>query len=46
MLENLAKDITSVTSDYHSDYNNGFVMTTEHALDWSNQFEVDVKEFV
>ena len=46
MLENLAKDITSLTSDYHSDYNNGFVMTEEHVLDWSNQFDQADREFV
>ena len=46
MLEKLAKDITSLTSDYHSDYNNRFVMTEEHVLDWSNQFEETDREFV
>ena len=46
MLKNLAKDIASLTSDYHSDYNNGFAMTTEHVLDWSNQFEQGDREFV
>lgn len=46
MLENLAKDIASLTSDYHSDYNDGFAMTTEHVLDWSNQFEQGDREFV
>lgn len=46
MLENLAKDITSITSDYHSDYNEGFVMSSKRVLEWANQFKEDDREFV
>ena len=45
-MEKIAENIVSITSDYHSDYNNGFVMTKEHVLDWSNQFEQTDREFV
>ena len=45
-MEKIAENIVSITSDYHSDYNNGFVMTKEHVLDWSNQFGQTDREFV
>lgn len=45
-MEKIAQNIVSITSDYHSDYNNGFVMTTQHVLAWVNQFEVNDREFV
>lgn len=46
MLKNLAENIAEITRDYHSDYNNGFVMTDHHVLDWVNQFEEIDREFV
>ena len=46
MIKEIIENIVTITQDYHSDYNNGFVMTEEHVLDWSNQFEQTDREFV
>lgn len=46
MLENLAEEIRVIISDYHSDDENGFVMTNEHIISWVNQFEELDRTFV
>lgn len=45
-MEEITQNIVSITNDYHSDYDNGFVMTKQHVLEWVNQFEVDDRLFV
>lgn len=32
MITKLAENIVAITQDYHSDYNDGFVMSTDHVL--------------
>lgn len=46
MLKILAENVAEIAQDYHSDYNEGFAMTSEHVLDWTNQFEETDREFV
>ena len=46
MLEEIAENIATITKDYHSDYNEGFVMSSQHVTEWVNQFEVTDREFV
>jgi len=45
-LKDVAENIVLITQDYHSDYSNGFVMTSEHVLDWVNQFDELDRSFV
>lgn len=46
MIKQLSENIATITKDYHSDYNGGFVMTSQHVLDWAHQFEEQDREFV
>ena len=46
MIKEIIENIVTITQDYHSDYDNGFGMSEEHVLDWSNQFEEPDREFV
>jgi len=45
-LKELAENIAAITQDYHSDYNEGFVMSSEHVLAWVGQFDESDQEFV
>ncbi|MFC4739372.1 hypothetical protein ACFO3U_05140 [Flavobacterium ponti] len=45
-MEQIAENIAQITKDYHSDYNEGFVMSSKHVLDWVNQFDEQDQEFV
>ena len=45
-MEQIAENIVQITQDYHSDYNEGFVMSSKHVLDWVNQFDEQDQEFV
>lgn len=45
-MEQIAENIVAITKDYHSDYNEGFVMSSKHVLDWVNQFDEQDQEFV
>ncbi|WP_418262784.1 hypothetical protein [Flavobacterium faecale] len=46
MIKEIIENIVAITQDYHSDYNNGFVMTPQHVLEWVNQFEEKDRVFV
>lgn len=46
MLENLADEIRVIISDYHSDDENGFIMSNEHIINWVSQFEELDRTFV
>jgi len=46
MLESLAEDIVTITSDYHHDHDSEFEMTTDHVMGWVNQFEEADREFI
>ncbi|MCL9806030.1 hypothetical protein NAT51_10875 [Flavobacterium amniphilum] len=45
-MEEIAEKIVLITNDYHSDYDNGFVMSSQHVIEWVNQFDADDREFV
>ncbi|AMA48760.1 phosphoribosyltransferase-like protein [Flavobacterium covae] len=45
-MEEIAREIALITKDYHSDYENGFVMSENHIMEWVNQFEIMDREFV
>jgi hypothetical protein len=43
-LENIAKQIAEITSDYHKDDN--FVMDSQHIINWVVQFDENDREFI
>lgn len=45
-MEQLVDNIVELTGDYHSDYNSGFIMSSEHVINWVNQFEEDDRIFI
>lgn len=45
-MEQLVNNIVQLTGDYHCDYDNGFIMSSEHVINWVNQFGEDDRLFI
>lgn len=45
-MEEIAQKIALITQDYHSDYENDFVMSVNHVMEWVSQFETTDREFI